>query len=508
QQAWQDTRDGDTYLNKSDEAIDRDYQQALDAINEKKQACSDPLSEDHATWLQSASLARVFQTDYLTSRLDSGIEYVDHFIECIEEAADRAECAAVLQQWACAGDVTDPTNMLLRSLGHNQESHLAAIQDTPSLITLQNAASVLDGYRRAWEASREAVLQSHQAESAARNAFSRLMHQSGAPVARLLSKGLDQAVMHVYMAAAMFSTDRILIQRGVRGTPAQHIAMMAKQSRELIPANKRPSQRQMEKVIRQWLKKDGAALDIKVPHFFYLDREMLAAVANGHGGGGATTTRLLRTDGDILLTARNMRESVLPNFRRVIDSDVRMSSVGLFFTAISTYYAQNALEHARPFKSTEMRWRYYSCISSLVGGISELASKAFKGLERVGYLRTRPLVVIGLDVAGRLFGAAGAWIMAGLDGINASKEYKKGNWGLSFLYGLSSFFGILLGIALIMLSLSWVAILFVISLILSVLLSWFAAEYTQEWLSHSFYGTADRFESVKASKKELANVLG
>ncbi len=35
-----------------------------------------------------------------------------------------------------------------------------------------------------------------------------------------------------------------------------------------------------------------------------------------------------------------------------------------------------------------------------------------------------------------------------------------------------------------------------------------AAEDTQEWLSHSFYGTAERFKSVTASKKQLANVLG
>ncbi|MDH2420309.1 T6SS effector BTH_I2691 family protein [Cobetia amphilecti] len=506
-QAWDDTREGDTYLRKSDEAIDEAYNQALDDIQKATKKYSDLLSIDHATWLKSESLSKIFSNDYVTNRLDSGVEYVEDFIECIEEASDRHECAEVLKQWVSAGDISDSANIYLRCLGHNQDSHIFSIKETSSPVTLQNAANVLDGYRRVWESSREKVFSSHNVENAARNAYARLIHQSGAPIARLLSNGLDQAVTRIFMAASMLSTDRILIQRDLKGTPAQHISMIANQSRELIPANKRPTQQQMKKVIREWLKKSGVNPDIKVPHFFYLDEAMLTAAAEGHGARGEVTLRLLRSTEDILLTSRNIRESILPNFREIIDSDVRMSSIGLFFSAISVYYADNALDKASPFKNKEMQWRFYSSIITIIGGISELASKGLNAMKVGGYLRVRRGFVVTLDIFGRVFGAIGAWILAGWDGMNALNEAKRGNGWLSFLYFLSTLSGIGLGFSLIMVSLEAIAFLFAVGLLLSILISVFSIEDTQNWLNHCLYGQADRFKSISASDKELSNVL-
>lgn len=507
-QAWNDTRDGDTYLRKSDEAIDEAYNQALDDIQKATKKYSDLLSIDHATWLKSESLSKVFSADYVTNRLDSGVEYVEDFIECIEEASDRHECAEVLKQWVRAGDISDSANIYLRCLGHNQDSHIFSIKETSSPVTLQNAANVLDGYRRVWESSRETVFSSHNVENAARNAYARLIHQSGAPIARFLSNGLDQAVTRTFMAASMLSTDRILIQRDLKGTPAQHISMMANQSRELIPANKRPTQQQMKKVIREWLKKSGINPDIKVPHFFYLDEAMLTAAAEGRGARGEVTLRLLSSTEDILLTSRNMRESILPNFRKIIDSDVRMSSIGLFFSAISAYYADDALDKASPFKNEEMHRRFMSSLITLVGGVSELTSKGLKAMEVAGYSRVRTGVVSSLDIGGRFLGAVGAWILVGVDAINSRKEYKRGNGWLSFLYGVSSVINFGLGVAIIMLSLSFIAYLFIFGFIVSLLISIFQIEDTQNWLNHSFYGQSARFENVKLSNKELFNLMG
>ncbi|WP_176493139.1 T6SS effector BTH_I2691 family protein [Cobetia sp. 5-25-4-2] len=506
-QAWNDTRDGDTYLRKSDEAIDEAYNQALDNIQKAAKKCSDLLSIDHATWLKSESLSKVFSTDYVTNRLDSGVEYVEDFIECIEDAADRHECAEVLQQWVSAGDIFESSNVYLRCLGHNQDSHISSIQETSSPVTLQNAANVLDGYRRVWESSREKIFLSDNVENAARNAYARLIHQSGAPIARFLSNKLDQAVTRTFMAASMLSTDRILIQRDLKGTSAQHIAMMANQSRELIPANKRPTQKQMQKIIREWLKKSGINSDMKVPHFFYLDKAMLTATAEGHGSRGEATLRLLRSSEDILLTPKSMRESILPNFRKIIDSDVRMSSIGLFFSAISVYYANSALDKASPFKNKEMQWRFNSSIITIIGGISELTSKGLNAIKVGGYLRVRRGFVVTFDIFGRVFGAIGAWILAGWDGMNALNEAKRGNGWLSFLYFLSTLSGIGLGFALIMVSLEAIAFLFAVGLLLSILISVFSIEDTQNWLNHCLYGQADRFKSISASDKELSNVL-
>jgi len=509
--AWQDTRDGSAYLSKSDEDIEQEYKQALGDIHSDAETCSDLISIDHASWLKSDSLAGVFRMDYLTNQLDSGINYVDDFVECIQDAADRQECADVLREWAAAGDLNDISNPLLRSLGHNQDEHLAAINNAAPL-TIESAVSVLGKFNGAWQKSASAMLNPEASEAAGRNAFSRLIYQSGAPIANMLSNGVDNTAKNIYLMASMFSTDQWIVERPIKGTSGQFISLLADEMRQAIPANKRPSRGQMQHALRGMLKRTGQYAQLDTQHFVFVDGARLRTISDGKGAGRSTAERLLRSREPIVLTPGNIREGIMPGFRQAVSGEVRMQAVSLLFASISWHYAGKALDNADAFSRRELSVKFWAAIAGVVGGLCETVETAVNGLAEAGrkFLNRTLNISSKIGVFGRALGAGVAFVFAIYDVVHAYEAGNKGNVGLVMLYGLSAVGNVALGaIALAAGIFSLVGIVVILAMLaINFLIGMLVDSDAQKWLSHCFFGEGERFPTIKESQKSLKSVLG
>ncbi|MGM0953441.1 MAG: T6SS effector BTH_I2691 family protein [Pseudomonadota bacterium] len=509
--AWRDTRDGSAYLSRSDEDIEQEYKQALGDIQGDTETCSDLISIDHASWLKSDSLAGVFRMDYLTNQLDSGINYVDDFVECIQDAADRQECADILREWAAAGDLNDISNPLLRSLGHNQDDHLAAINNTAPL-TIESAVSVLGKFNGAWQKSASAMLNPEASEAAGRNAFSRLIYHSGAPIANMLSNGVDNTAKNIYLMASMFSTDQWIVERPIKGTSGQFISLLADEMRQAIPANKRPSRGQMQHALRGMLKRTGQYAQLDTQHFVFVDGARLRTISDGKGSGRSTAERLLRSREPIVLTPGNIREGIMPGFRQAVSGEVRMQAVSLLFASISWHYAGKALDNADAFSRRELSVKFWAAIAGVVGGLCETVETAVNGLAEAGRKFSNRTLNISskIGVFGRALGAGVAFVFAIYDVVHAYEAGNKGNVGLVMLYGLSAVGNVALGaIALAAGIFSLVGIVVILAMLaINLLIGMLVDSDAQKWLSHCFFGEGERFPTIKESQKSLKSVLG
>lgn len=523
--AWRSTRndvwfgiyeDNDEYLKMSDADIAQDFETHVSVdLKYDQETVHIPISEDHAKWLGSTSLKCCFESDYKSDDLDAGTLYVEHFIECLHDGADRAECESVILGWVERPDLDDSANLLMRSLVWNQTAHADVVKDIEdTIITASNAQTVLDKINNAWEASREHMLDPEASEGAAKNIFSQLLYQTGAPVAKFLSRELDSAAMNLYVAASMLSTGRLMLQRPLAGTPEQHLDWLTAQMREHIPRNKRPSANQMRRVARAWLKGGGAEPMIRVPNIVLLDEQALRRVADGSGSGRAAQARLLSSNQPIILTAENIRETALPRFQAFVNGDVRVAAVGLLFATVSTLFSRDAMQDADVFADEEAAGRYYASGVGLIGGILDTAEKGIK----------RAVAVNGISAAnqgsvltrakwygrfGRVLGAVAAWGFAYYDFKNVVKSFKKGNLGMLSLYLVSGIANSLLGVMSIFVRFlaGWAGLIFMIALGIALLIEAIRDSEAQNWLKHCFYGSEERWPDVNTSDKELKKVL-
>ncbi len=518
--AWQRTRnqhlglielDTTEYLRLSDEAIKKDIQQTVLADLETAQTeIHVPLSQDHATWLQTDDLKCRFRCDYRQDDLDAGNAYTHHFIECIEDAADRGECDEVIQQWASQGNLDDPSNLLLRALTLNQDTHAVVINDlakTP--ITTGNAYTILKRLNDTWRASRKHMLNPEVSENTAKNAFARLIHQTGAPVAKFLSRQIDSAAMNLYLAAAMLGNEKLMIQRPLAGTPEQQLAFMAAKMRAQIPRNKRPSQRQMERIMRSWLAAGGDEPVLRVPHVVLLDDTMLRQVADGPGSGGAAQARLLRTQRPLMLTPDNIRDTALPRFQAWTNGDMRVAAVGLLFSTVSTLFAQDAMKQANVFTDEEATGRFVACSAGLIGGVLSATETGIQRFEAVRGIDEMTKTKFGFRWTGRFLGAGAAWGFAYYDFQETVENYNKGNFFMAALYGFSTGVNTLLGFMSIFTRFlaGGAGVIFLIALGIALLIESFQDSAAQTWLRHCFYGSDERWPDIGTSDKELRQVL-
>ncbi|MCE3028627.1 T6SS effector BTH_I2691 family protein [Salinicola sp. DM10] len=508
--AWEETREGQKFLARTDKQIEDDYQSVKETLKADSESIDIPLSQDHATWLDSPDLKRIFSSDYRTDELDSGVNYVNHFVDCIDDAADREECAEILRTWASAGNPTDPENPLLRSLGHNQDDHLAEIDSAPPL-TVQSAVTILDKFNAAWQKSAKAMLNPETSETAGRNAFTRLIYHSGAPVAKLLSQGVEGTAKNLYLMASMFSTDQWIVERPLRGTPTQFVNLLAEEMRLAIPANKRPSRLQMQRALREMLKRTGQYDQIGSQHFVFVDRARLAAIGDGQGAGRATAERILRSREPIVLTPRNIREGIMPGFQKAMSGEVRMNAVSLFFSGISWYYAGKALDNANSFSRRELSVKFWASLAGVVGGLCETVEAGVKGLVAAGQQFSDGTKSLFKTVGkiGRFLGAGVAFVFAVYDVMHAVEEVVKGNYGLSALYLASAAGGFALGyIAIAAGVFSLLGMALVLAMLgIGFLIGILTDSKTQQWLSHCFYGFADRFPNIEESQQELNDIF-
>lgn len=234
-------------------------------------------------------------------------------------------------------------------------------------------------------------------------------------------------------------------------------------------------------------------------------------MSDGQGAGRSTAERLMRSQEPIVLTPRNIREGIMPGFEKAISGEVRMNAVSLLFSGISWYYAGKALDNANSFSRRELSVKFWASLAGVVGGLCETVEAGVKGLEAAGRQISGRVLNISskVGVFGRALGAGVAFVFAVYDGLHAFEEFKQGNMGLSFLYGASAAGGIALGYIAIASGIFSLLGVFIVLAVLAInfLIGLLLDSKAQQWLSHCFYGSSERFLTVKESQKDLEDVF-
>jgi hypothetical protein len=247
---------------------------------------------------------------------------------------------------------------------------------------------------------------------------------------------------------------------------------------------------------------------------FFLLNKALREVAEGRGSGRAAQARLLNSGHPIVLTPDNIRENALPRFQAWANGDVRIAAVGLLFNTVSTLFARDAMQEADVFADEEATGRFAACSAGLVGSVFNVAETGLKRKATTaspgasGQSKASKWAV-RLGRWGRWLGAGAAWGFAYYDFKNMAKSYNKGNYGMFVLYLGSGALNTLLGFMSIFTRLlaAWGGLIFLIALGIALLIEALQDSEAQNWLSHCFYGSEDRWPNIRTSDKELQIVL-
>jgi len=314
---------------------------------------------------------------------------------------------------------------------------------------------------------------------------------------------------NIYLAASMLMTERLIIQRPLAGTSEQQLSWMASRARVQIPRNKRPSQQQMEKIMKHWLAVGRDQTVFRIPDFVLIDDTTLRQVADGPGSGRAAQARLLNSGHPIALTPDNIRENALPRFQSWANGDMRIAAVGLLFNTVSTLFARDAMERADVFADEEAAGRFYACGAGLIGSVLNLVETGIKRFEINGVIGEKAKTKFAVRWTGRFFGAGAAWGFAYYDFKNMVESFSKGNRGIAFLYLTSGVVNTVLGFMSIFTRLlaGSAALIFLIALGVTLFIESFQDNAPQNWLRHCFYGSEERWPDIRTSDKELQRAL-
>ncbi|WIX32465.1 hypothetical protein QO259_16890 [Salinicola sp. JS01] len=172
------------------------------------------------------------------------------------------------------------------------------------------------------------------------------------------------------------------------------------------------------------------------------------------------------------------------------------------------------MQDADVFADEEAAGRYYASGVGLIGGVLNTAETGIQRAIAVNSISadSQESAVVRAKWYGRFgrfLGAGATWGFAYYDFKNMAENIRKGNRGLAFLYFLSGAVNTLLGFMSIFVRFfaGWAGLIFMIALGVALLIEAIKDSEAQIWLKHCFYGSEDRWPSVKISDKELQKVL-
>jgi hypothetical protein len=182
-----------------------------------------PLSQDHAAWLNSRNLAHVFQYDYDTQDPLSGLFYEGAFTACIKGSTERKEAFDLLSKWL-QGAPDDNTNLLLRALCLNLDKNVSELKSAAGFPVSEMRETLAKGID-SWFAAAKAInakAPQYFADFYLRGA--KLVYEVGAPIAKVVSNGVDTAAAKTAVYLASVRTGNVVVYRPVKGTQSQWIS--------------------------------------------------------------------------------------------------------------------------------------------------------------------------------------------------------------------------------------------------------------------------------------------
>ncbi|MFL9885155.1 T6SS effector BTH_I2691 family protein [Paraburkholderia fungorum] len=505
EEAWED------YSKAVSEKSMEDFDAKMKAdvlANEK--AVLNPLSADHASWMLSDEMATVFQFDYDSQNLLTGIDYQNSFLRCMEGSSARKEAFDLMLNWA-QGKVSDTKNIMLRAMALNHEpnvNHVLSAGDFPYVELRETTAKAIEVFYRAVD-----NVEDKNRASLPRlyNSGASLIYELGAPIAKTIADGIDTAAAKTLVLLTAMRTNHQVILRPVEGTQSQWITYYARQMWELMPAAKRPSMSSLKKSLYQQFTTQGTdGKKTTVPQFIIVDDKQLASFDKGAMTNATAAAQVSAPGNRIMLTEESIEKQFIPAFRKFIGGEVGANAIGAVFSIINFRFSSKDLAKATHFNNEEAERKYYASIANALGGIMQVTGYSIEAAKTLEWSLPKMLgegTSTGLKVLGRFLGAPAAALGAWYDWNNAGEQWKEGHVVLSLAYRASALAGGTLAF-LVVFNIGAIAVLpltlFLIAIGLVIL--YLKERELTEFLGRSYFGTNKKgkeghFETMAEEQK-------
>ncbi|KGM52653.1 hypothetical protein N799_12900 [Lysobacter arseniciresistens ZS79] len=494
-EAWEE------YAEKYDETARARWQASFD----KKMKAFDriftgPLAQAHATWLASQSLTSQFECNFDPNDPHSGTAYAVAFALCVEGTQDKkASFDAVFKQ--LEGDPEDPANLAVRALLLNQQG-LAQKAANVDAATLDPRSIPWDALIGAYEEV-QAV-----AGTAAQTATAQLLMQLGAPLMKLLDKGIDGGVRPALIAFGMAGQAPIVKVSVTGGKKAFRAAII----RQLLGLHggridRNAMQRAVSAELRR-LQMRGVPMHGTARKTFLVLAD--PAVVKSMPSGLSARQRATWVAGS-LRTVEQYEATEMTRWKTTVTPKVRLGAAAVIVQTLCFSKVAADKDGVMDHERFDSITRYWASLGAVAGTASETLGTLVKNAATSGSLRYAPTAMKSLGALMAKWGGranvAGGVVMAAMDFWQGVKAYQENQPGMMVLYFSSALLGIgaifAFGVSLLL-----GVVVLALLLIVVVLIEHFKDNKLQDWLERCYsWGRLQDYPTAEQERRELKLAL-
>ncbi|WP_005038412.1 T6SS effector BTH_I2691 family protein [Holophaga foetida] len=431
----------------------------------------------------------------------SGLAYTHTLGRCYTGVQDKGPCAAYMTKWLKAELTSE--NLLLRGLVLNLKKTAADIRAAVS-PSMDLRGLPWDGLISGFATTVEAVKKDKDA------VIVRYIATLGHPIAEVLKGALNGPIRHAAAALGVVSeTPRVCVE--VVGSKKTFRAMLVK---ELLGLNKgKPSANQVQMATAAEMKRlevHGVPMEGTHQQRFLLmvDPEEAKAMPKGlkPQAQAEWLAQSIRTPEEVEALNLAKWQGKLKNGWGKGAPLIFGAVAGICqFLSMSKLSAD--LEKGTSFEKTENQWRHGASVAAFAGTLGELMGGAIEMRPSIFWTESAAL---GIKTTGRVLGFVAGLVMAGVDGCKGWGEWKNGNNGLAYAYGISAMVGGGAAICFLLAStFVWLGpvgwLLVVLSVGISVLIEYIKDNKLQEWLKRGCWGTLRDKEGYGNMETEIGD---
>ena len=494
-QAWEE------YAEKYDEGARARWQSSFD---EKMKAFdrifTGPLAQAHASWLAGQDLTAQFECNFDPDDPHSGVAYVVAFALCVEGTQDKkASFDAVFKQ--LEGAPEDPASLAVRALLLNQRG-LAQKAANVDAGTVDPRSIPWDALIGAYDKALAA------AGTAAQTAVAQLLMQLGAPLMKLLDKGIDGGVRPALIAFGMAGQAPVVKVSVTGGKKAFRAAII----RQLLGLHggridRNAMQRAVSAELRR-LQMRGVPMHGTARKTFLVLAD--PAVVKSMPSGLSAQQRADWLSGS-LRTVEQYEATEMTRWKSTVTPKVRLGAAAVIVQTLCFSKVAAEKDGAMGHERFDSITRYWASLGAVAGTASETLGTLVKSSVNAGSLRYAPTAMKSLGALMMKWGGranvAGGVVMAAMDAVQTYRAFQEESYGMAVLYGSSALLGIgaifAFGVSLLL-----GVVVLVLLLIVVVLIEQFKDSKLQDWLERCYsWGRLEDYPTAEQERRELKLAL-
>lgn len=468
-----------------------------------------PLAANHVAWMKSDYLWEYFACNYDSTHPESGAVYTAMISHCIASTQDKKGCADLYKEWL-GGDVKDTRNLLLRAMIFNQKI-VADVISTATTVNIDSRQIPWDNLFSVYAGSIGRLSENAQDVAAL------LVVQIAGPLSWAMGKVIDGrfGLRGAIMALGLIARHPVVVCEltGTRKAFRAHVVKQLLESSQQVV-----SKSKMKQAVNVELKRleiHGANLNGNAQRRWIMlaSQERLSTMPSG-----LNPKQRAEWLAKSLHTVESMDQLNLGRWRVVITRDIRFGVIaGILQTASLTKLMADE-EKSMANESKDAKRRLIAGVVSVAGTTSEILGNvtATHIVPRLQYGRAVfSFMATGLKQAGKLAGASGGLIVAGLDLLKAKENIEEKQFGLAVLYTVSAVAGLGATAAITFVAMLGSAAIPVIGMfVMLVVLVGLIIEYSkdnpiQDWLERCPWGVLEdkRYPDMATEQSQLMQAL-